>query len=543
MPWRVLLVLGLLASVLLLQPALAGVTIDGIDYPDPLEKSNGSMVESVDDWERNRRPELLELFRREIYGRPLPTPSALTFSATVSEFPTVTRKLVSIRVTGPYGTASFTLRLFIPQGLSALPPVFLLIDHRSAVTDDPTQDAEFFPMLSITRRGYAAAAFDVAEVAPDDPAIYRSRLIDLFHPAGAILPDDAGRAIAAWAWAASRVADYLVTDPAVDGTRLAIVGHSRGGKTALLAGAEDTRFQLVVANDSGAAGAKLARRVNDGQQIRSLNTGFPHWFCGNFRRYNANAFALPVDQHELIALAAPRRVYIQSATDSPSSDPKGQLLGAIGAYPVYALHGLGTLGLAPEAWPTPTDTPFHGEAMGFHLRQGGHNLLRLDWALFMDFADRNLQARAQPVVVEARDPPAAKSSSPHLMLRAAQASDGTLANLKAGSVGEYVTYALPGLRAGVNYTVIVRARRSADAGVFRIYSQEHLDGAASPQGLVGGYDRYRPNPALTNLPPFSYRPNVSGTSYLRFEITGRNSANVSGLHAIGIDTINLTPIP
>jgi hypothetical protein len=200
MPWRDLLVLGLLASLLLPQPAVAGVTIDGIDYPDPLEKSNGSMVENVDDWERNRRPELLELFRREFYGRPPPTPSALTCSVSASEFPTVTRKLVRIGVTGPYGTASFTLRLFIPPGLSAPPPIFLPIDHRGAVTDNPTQDAEFFPMPSLTRRGYAAAAFDVAEVAPDDPATYRSRLIVLFHPAGTTLPDDAGRAISAWSW-------------------------------------------------------------------------------------------------------------------------------------------------------------------------------------------------------------------------------------------------------------------------------------------------------------------------------------------------------
>lgn len=250
---------------------------------------------------------------------------------------------------------------------------------------------------------------------------------------------------------------------------------------------------------------------------------------------------MPVDQHALIALAAPRAVYIESATDSPSSDQKGQFLGHVGAMPAYALYGLRSTGLVEGDWPPATDTAYHGRAMGYHLRRGGHNLLKADWRLFMDFADLNLSASPRTVVVEASDPPAAKSTDPHAMLRWSTASNGTLGNLQANAAGDYVTYAIPDLRAGVTYDVAVRARKTSDAGIFKIYVQDELSGAGSQRGAASGYDRYTSSAFLANLSRFAYTPLTSGTHYMQFRVSGRNPANLTGFYRVSIDHITLTP--
>ena len=158
--------------------------------------------------------------------------------------------------------------------------------------------------------------------------------------------------------------------------------------------------------------------------------------------------------------------------------------------PVYDLYGLQSTGLVERDWPPATDTAYHGRAMGYHLRQGGHNLLAADWRLFMDFADLNFPASPGTVVVEVSDPPLGKSTDPHAMLPLSTASNGTLCNLQANAVGDYVTYAIPDLRAGVTYDVAVRARKTSDARIFKIYVQDQLFGSGSQRGAASGYDRY-----------------------------------------------------
>ncbi len=397
--------------------------------PDPLRFEDGRAVRSARDWRRQRRAEVLGLFREHVYGHSPAAPTHLRF-VPVSEVRDAlggraVRREVRVLFTGSEEGPSMTVLLYLPQQAKGPVPTFLglnfkgnqgvtferdipvtdrwvrnepkegRIDHRATEASRGTE-ASRWPVTTILDRGYALATVYYGDIEPDHNEGWRvgvrahfpvdpARPID---PKAATLPfasSDWG-ALGAWAWGLSRALDFLETEPRVDAKRVAVLGHSRLGKAALWAGAQDERFAMVISNNSGEGGAALARRVF-GETTARINALAPYWFCTRFKQYNDREADLPVDQHELIALAAPRPVYIASAEKDLWADPHGEFLAAQAAEPVYEL--LGQHGLGIDRWPR-VNQPV-GEFIGYHVRSGDHDVTLYDWNRYLDFADRHLQ--------------------------------------------------------------------------------------------------------------------------------------------------------
>jgi (4-O-methyl)-D-glucuronate---lignin esterase len=343
---------------------------------------------AVEDW-RTRRAAILELFRANVYGRVPPVATRSRFE-TIAEDPVAmsgaaTLKRVAIVTANGAREHRFELTLFLPNATRPA-PTFLLLNNRPATNTDPTRKEKsgFWPAEDLIARGYAIAALQVGDIAPDDKNRFRDGIISVLDDASRPRPPDAWGALAAWAWGASRAMDYFETDPRVDARHVAVVGHSRGGKAALWAGAQDERFALVISNESGEGGAALTRR-NLGETLERITTTFPYWFAERYKSFAGREAQLPVDQHMLIALAAPRAVYVASADEDLWSDPRGEFLALAASSPAFMLWGDRAIG--PDDMPG-LEQPLISGRRAYHIRRGPHNLTPYDWARFADFADR-----------------------------------------------------------------------------------------------------------------------------------------------------------
>lgn len=343
------------------------------ELPDPLATRAG-MVSSREQWSA-RRAGILTLFRDHVYGHSPGRPDRLRFDTLEEDARAMggaaTRKRIAVRSSHEGREHRFDLTLFLPNAAARPVGLFLLINNRGVATTDPArlEKSGFWPAEDVVARGYGIAAFQNDQLAPDDAARFRDGVITLFEGASeASRPAHAWGALAAWAWGARRAMDYIETDSRIDPGRVAVLGHSRGGKAALWAGAEDERFAFVISNESGEGGAALSRR-NFGETVARITTSFPHWFAATYASYGGKVDALPVDQHMLLALIAPRALYVASASDDLWADPRGEYLSLVHASPVYALWG--DPPMRAEHMP-PVDRPVIVGRRGYHVRTDRH---------------------------------------------------------------------------------------------------------------------------------------------------------------------------
>lgn len=384
--------------------------------PDPLTMLDGRKVTTKRMWEKERKPELRQLVQHYMYGFAPPAPRKVEATVVREDRAALggraTLKEVTLRF-GPPGTPALHLLMVTPNGQKRV-PLFLGLNFAGnhAVLSDPKirlpeawvypnypgvvnnratdagrgSQVEVWNVDRIVERGYGFATFYSGDIDPDKPDF-----TDGVHPhylkAGQkeLGPHDWGT-IAAWAWGFSRAIDYLVTDAAVDARRIATVGHSRNGKTALLAAALDERIALTIPTQAGCGGTAPSRG-KVGESVKQINDRFPHWFNDTFPQFNEATDRLPFDQHCLVALVAPRPVLFANATEDTWANPEGQFEVLKAADPVYRF--LGSEGL--EVSGMPPVGKLVGSRLGYFIRPGKHSMNREDWSAFLDFADRHLR--------------------------------------------------------------------------------------------------------------------------------------------------------
>lgn len=382
------------------------------DFPDPLVMFNGEPVANKKDWFNQRRPELKELFQHYEYGY---FPSPANIQSTVKAMDEkcfggkATLKLVTISFASK-SAPQLNLLLVVPNQRKSAAPVFLglnfsgnyaLVTNSFVPIPDGWMNAKIAGVINNRAteagrgksidvwnieqsidRGYAVATLFCDDIQPDRTNA-TTGVRQVFH--GAKNPAEDWGTIAAWAWGLHRAVDYLETNKDIDRKKIAVVGHSRLGKAAILAGAFDERIALVIPLQAGTGGTSPSRG-KIGESVKAINTRFPHWFCDEFKKFNDEPERLPFDQHCLIALCAPRPVLLAAATEDTWADPVGQFEMLKAADKVYQL--VGSDGVAS------TQRPEVGKLMdsklGYYIRAGKHSMTKDDWKVFLDFADKHL---------------------------------------------------------------------------------------------------------------------------------------------------------
>lgn len=361
--------------------------VPSYELPDPLVLNNGRQVRNDRQWMKKRRGEILEIFSEEMYGHIPGRPEGMHFS-TVSEETVYdgvgVRKIVRIFLDDT-DAHWFDVMIHLPKNAEGPVPVFAGLNFNGNEATLDERAGRRWPYELILKAGYGVATAWRDSVEPDGKETKVREVGNVCRDGGVRSWYNEGGdwgAISAWAWGLSRILDYLETDSSVDASKVAVIGHSRLGKAALWAGANDTRFAMVISNDSGCCGAAISRRTF-GETFSVIDTKFPHWFTREFDKYKDKEDTFPADQHWLAALAAPRPLYIASATEDMWADPKGEWLAAWHVTPVYALFGLDGVG---DEMPSP-DSPDKDGHVGYHLRTGSHDILAYDWTQYIDFAE------------------------------------------------------------------------------------------------------------------------------------------------------------
>jgi hypothetical protein len=390
--------------------------------PDPLQGADGNPVTDPQQWLHQQRAAMLKLFANNVYGSMPDKPGNMKFKIiSVDSFVlggSAIRKQVTIFFTNTASAPSMDLLIYLPTAAKGPVPVFIglnfygnqtihadsgirlsarwvMNDEQSGLVNNRAteasrgKDAGKWAVEEIIKRGYGLATAYYGDLEPDNPDGWKTGIRTTMKTELSINENEWG-AIGAWAWGLSRIMDWLETDAGVDAKKVIITGHSRLGKACLWAAANDERFAIVVSNNSGEGGAALSKRWF-GETIEKINTSFPHWFAPAFKQYNKHPEKLPVDQHILLALMAPRPLYVASAADDWWADPKGEFLSAKNAEPVYALFGKKGLGVTDMP---PVDHPV-GETIRYHIRTGKHDFTLYDWQQYLDFADKQFGRKSQ----------------------------------------------------------------------------------------------------------------------------------------------------
>lgn len=381
--------------------------------PDPLTTVDGAKIVDVDAWSKLRRPELLAFFESQVYGKIPGRLDDISFKVLEADENalngTAHRKQVEVTLTKNDKKLQFTILLYTPKS-NLNTPIFLgynfhgnqtvIHDAEVLVTQAWNMNNESLGIIDnlaseqsrggrahrwaiqkIINNGFGLATIYYGELDPDKND-FNDGLHQLFYGQGQKIPEaNEWGSIAAWAFGLRLAMDYLVQDGAVD--KVIVFGHSRLGKASLWAGVTDNRFAGVISNDSGCGGAALSKR-KFGETIGRINDSFPHWFAGNFKQFNNNEEALPVDQHQLLALIAPRPLYVASAQEDEWADPKGEFLSAYYASPVYTLFG--KEGIPSDQMPD-VNTPIQN-TVAYHIRTGKHDVTDYDWEQYIKWAKK-----------------------------------------------------------------------------------------------------------------------------------------------------------
>ncbi len=411
--------IALLPICILAQVNYKEENIIAYELPKILISNDGRSITTIEDWKNIRRPEIFGLFEKYMYGAVVNHDLTIEFESKQTNAKALdgkaTQRQVTITIENENHPLPIEILIYVPNNVVKPVPLFVgmnFLGNQSihpdksipttknyvinngelGITDHKANEqsrgarAHRWPVERIIERGYGLATLHCGDLDPDFDDGFKNGIHALIDYSDKNDPNERST-ISAWAYGLSKAMDYFEADNDIDQNRITVIGHSRLGKAALWVGAVDQRFAMVISNNSGCGGAALSRR-KFGETVERINTNFPHWFSKNFHRFNDQEAKLPIDQHMLLALMAPRPVYVASAVQDQWADPRGEFLSLFHAGPVYELFGLPILD--DDAMPE-VNKPMKTGRLGYHIRSGKHDVTTYDWEQYLDFADEHLR--------------------------------------------------------------------------------------------------------------------------------------------------------